>query len=258
MTYYLAGPMTGYVNFNFDAFQAAAEALRSQGYKIINPAENFDGAQDLDYHEYLRVAKEQVRNEAEEGIILLRGWEESDGARKEVNWALELGRSIRSFEWMTGQMSPQNRQDPTVQPKGKVTIEVGGVDVTEEAEQRLKQAIGRRLDTLANPLFMALLDYVADVHKRKAAGYSGMGQPDTWKNFREAENWGLTPWQGCTMRVGDKYRRAQNLLKDPNNDQVGENLFDTLTDLANYVLILVCLLYEAGLVELPAELDYAA
>ncbi len=243
MTYYLAGPMTGYANFNFDAFEAAAKNLRSQGYKVINPAENHDGAQDLPYEQYLETAKRQVRQEAEEGIILLAGWQDSKGAVEEVGWALELGRNIVSYEWITGLGSPQNRKDPSALPKGYTGTAIGTV----------ADAVERRLDSLANPLFLALLDYVADVHKRKAAGYSGMGQPDTWKNFREAENWGLSPSQGCTMRVGDKYRRAQNLLKDPDNDQVGESLFDTLTDLANYVLILVCLLWEEGKITMPVH-----
>jgi hypothetical protein len=44
--------------------------------------------------------------------------------------------------------------------------------------------------------------------------------------------------------MGDKYRRAQNLLRNPANDQVGEPIKDTLMDLANYALIAVCLLEE--------------
>ena len=89
-----------------------------------------------------------------------------------------------------------------------------------------------------------LLDEVRTIHENKAAGYSGSDQPDTWANFREATAWGLTPLQGCLVRMGDKYRRIQNLRRNPDNDRVGESIRDTLMDLANYALIAICLLEE--------------
>jgi hypothetical protein len=98
--------------------------------------------------------------------------------------------------------------------------------------------------TVGNPRFLDLLAEVRSVHVAKAAGYSGEENADTWSNFREASNWGVTPLNGCLVRMGDKYRRAQNLRRNPANDQVGESLRDTLMDLANYVLIAVCLLEE--------------
>lgn len=92
--------------------------------------------------------------------------------------------------------------------------------------------------------FLALLDEVRGVHLAKAAGYSGADNPDVWSNFREATAWGLTPLEGCLVRMGDKYRRVQNLRRNPANDQVGESIRDTLMDLANYALIAVCLMEE--------------
>jgi hypothetical protein len=97
---------------------------------------------------------------------------------------------------------------------------------------------------LGNPRFLELLEEVRGVHVAKAAGYSGSEAEDTWVNFREATAWGVTPLNGCLVRMGDKYRRAQNLRHNPDNDQVGEPLRDTLMDLANYALIAVCLLEE--------------
>lgn len=94
---------------------------------------------------------------------------------------------------------------------------------------------------LGNPRFLELLDETRNTHIGKAAGYSGSDNPDTWANFREAIAWGLTPLQGCLVRMGDKYRRIQSLRRDPNNDRVGEPIRDTLMDLANYALIAVCL-----------------
>ena len=102
------------------------------------------------------------------------------------------------------------------------------------------------LATVGNKHFLGLLEEVKVVHIAKAAGYSGTDQPDTWANFREATAWGLTPLQGCLVRMGDKYRRVQNLRRNPANDQVNESIRDTLMDLANYALIAVCLLEEEG------------
>lgn len=100
------------------------------------------------------------------------------------------------------------------------------------------------IEHLGNVDFLAEVDRMVATHKAKAAGYSGQDEPDTWANFREAEAWGLTPLQGCLVRMGDKYRRVQNLRRNPDNDRVGESIKDTLRDLANYAIIAVCLLRE--------------
>jgi hypothetical protein len=105
------------------------------------------------------------------------------------------------------------------------------------------------LDALGNQRFIELLSEMYRTHLEKAAGYSGVDQPDTWANFREAEAWGLSPSEGCLVRMGDKYRRVQNLRRNPANDQVGESIKDTLMDLANYALIAVCLLEEEGTIK---------
>lgn len=96
----------------------------------------------------------------------------------------------------------------------------------------------------ASAQYLALLDDMIALHKAKAAGYSG-DNPDTWANFREAEAWGTTPLHGCLIRMGDKYKRAQNLMQNPDNDKVGESLKDTLMDLSAYALIAICLMNEA-------------
>lgn len=97
---------------------------------------------------------------------------------------------------------------------------------------------------IGNKRFLELLEEQRGIHIGKAAGYAGSENPDTWANFREAEAWGLVPSQGCAVRMGDKYRRVQNLLRNPANDKVGESIHDTLMDLSNYALILICLLEE--------------
>ncbi len=96
--------------------------------------------------------------------------------------------------------------------------------------------------TYGDPKYLALLDAMADLHRRKAAGYGA--STDAWDNFRESTRWGVTALQGCLVRMGDKYRRTQNLLADPTRDQVGETVRETLQDLAAYALIAICLMDE--------------
>lgn len=44
MKVYLSGPMTGYPNFNFPAFNERAAEWRREGWDVFNPAETDGGA----------------------------------------------------------------------------------------------------------------------------------------------------------------------------------------------------------------------
>lgn len=85
---YIAGPMTGYENYNFAAFNAEADRLRAQGLHVENPADHgvVDGA---DWADYLRY--DIGRLATCERIHLLPGWSKSKGARLEVHIAKALG-----------------------------------------------------------------------------------------------------------------------------------------------------------------------
>ncbi len=85
---YIAGPMTGQANFNYDAFNTCAAELREAGYEVINPAENFGGRQDLTWETYLREGVRQVT--LVDFIVVLPGWEFSKGANLEVHIARTL------------------------------------------------------------------------------------------------------------------------------------------------------------------------
>lgn len=92
MILYLSGPMTGIPEFNFPEFHAVTKALRLKGHTVFNPAENFEGATDLPWEEYL---KEDLRNVIQsEAVGVLRGWENSKGANLEVTVARALGLPI--------------------------------------------------------------------------------------------------------------------------------------------------------------------
>lgn len=109
MRIYIAGPMQGYANFNFDAFNKAAEYLRGQGYEVINPAENFDGRQDLPYQTYIDKAMEQVATV--DLIVKLPGWESSKGVKQELKVAFDKMIDHTTYQQFTGQPGPQNAPD---------------------------------------------------------------------------------------------------------------------------------------------------
>jgi hypothetical protein len=90
---YLAGPMTGYPEFNFPAFHAEAARLRALGFEIINPAEIVTD-QGVAWLDCMRADIKQLVDC--DGIALLAGWAQSRGASIEQNLARDLG--LRVFQ----------------------------------------------------------------------------------------------------------------------------------------------------------------
>lgn len=86
MRVYVAGPMTGLPNFNYDAFHDAAGRLREMGHEVENPAENVN--ESGEWIEWMKLALAQVLRC--DGIALLDGWESSAGATLEVHVATNL------------------------------------------------------------------------------------------------------------------------------------------------------------------------
>jgi len=85
---YIAGPMTGYEDYNYPLFNLTAADLRKQGYEVINPAEN-GLPPDAEWQEHMRV---DIANMVTcDAVYRLPGWLQSKGARIEVNLAIELG-----------------------------------------------------------------------------------------------------------------------------------------------------------------------
>ncbi len=95
-----------------------------------------------------------------------------------------------------------------------------------------------------NPRFLELLKKIEDLHNRKNAGYSGAESKDALANFRLAAMFGVTPFQGVLVRLSDKFSRIASLTRNPTNEQVGENIKDTLMDNAVYSLLAICLYEE--------------
>lgn len=88
---YVAGPMTGIEEFNYPAFNAVADQLRSQGYEVENPADHgiVEGAQWADYMAY-----DLTRLGLCGVIALLPDWENSKGAQLEVLIAERLSMKV--------------------------------------------------------------------------------------------------------------------------------------------------------------------
>lgn len=88
---YISGPMTGMPGFNFHAFNAEAERLRSLGYQVVNPAEiNVDNHGD--WHDCLR--RDIVELMSCDTLALLDGWQNSNGAHLEMHIAHRVGMDI--------------------------------------------------------------------------------------------------------------------------------------------------------------------
>lgn len=96
---------------------------------------------------------------------------------------------------------------------------------------------------MASERYLQLLDEMKELHIRKNAGYAG-DSPDPWANFRLSEAIGISPFKGILVRMSDKWIRITNLVKNPNNEKVGESIKDTLFDLAAYALIAIAVLEE--------------
>jgi len=97
---------------------------------------------------------------------------------------------------------------------------------------------------MGNPRFLELLKEMETMHNKKNAGYAGVGAVDPLANFKYSTLFGVKPSTGCMVRMSDKFIRISNLKKNPNANQVGESIKDTLMDLAVYCLICICLLEE--------------
>jgi nucleoside 2-deoxyribosyltransferase len=152
-TVYLAGPMSGIPEYNFPAFRAGARELRDD-YRLtvlspveMDEAEGFDASHadahivpgDADWSTFLARDVKVVAGADVQAVVVLDGWENSQGSALETQVAQRLGKPV--FELATGQ---QVKHLSDVRPASQENI-------AEEAV-RLVQPGGDRHEQYGHPL----------------------------------------------------------------------------------------------------------
>jgi hypothetical protein len=74
-----------------------------------------------------------------------------------------------------------------------------------------------------------------EISRRKNSDYAN--KEDPFQNFRACEIYGISLERGLIVRMSDKMTRISNLLTRP-AQVADESVLDTLSDLANYAMIL--------------------
>lgn len=106
-TVYIAGPMSGYPRWNKAEFDHAESIIALRGQEPLNPF-NLNPIPDKESHEFneedfeslwracMRKAVAAIAATADR-IVVLSGWENSRGARVEVQLALDLGIPVETL-----------------------------------------------------------------------------------------------------------------------------------------------------------------
>ncbi|MBD3256777.1 MAG: DUF1599 domain-containing protein [Candidatus Lokiarchaeota archaeon] len=87
--------------------------------------------------------------------------------------------------------------------------------------------------------FQSTLEEMRRIHERKNHDYSPNAE---FGNFHESLRVNIPPHIGAFIRLQDKYTRICNLLSGAEQQVKDETIYDTLIDLANYAIIVYCLM----------------
>ena len=89
---YVAGPMSGIKDHNRPLFNMVATELSDQGHSVLNPATLPDG---LSQVQYMQICLPMVA--AAHELVMLPGWEQSEGAYIEFLLAKKSGKTVREL-----------------------------------------------------------------------------------------------------------------------------------------------------------------
>lgn len=86
LVHYISGPMTGLPDYNYPAFQAAADRLRKLGLKVVSPHEIPPPVGTYTEEELWQYYMDRCMEQMDQcqAIVMLRGWPKSRGAVKEL------------------------------------------------------------------------------------------------------------------------------------------------------------------------------
>lgn len=118
LDYYLSGPMSGILHFNYPEFAMASGALRANGVSINSPheVEPPPNMADMTEKEVWDFYMAECRKEVSKckGLIFLAGWHQSKGSRQEFIWMVEDhpdGFPCYFFNTRTMTLTDMNRYD---------------------------------------------------------------------------------------------------------------------------------------------------
>ena len=90
MILYLSGPISNDMDGYKQKFDAAENYMTIwKGHVVLNPAVHPIG---LKYNDYMRI--DQAMIDAADGIVMLKEWQESNGAKKELEYALDRHKKV--------------------------------------------------------------------------------------------------------------------------------------------------------------------
>jgi len=196
--FYIAGPMSGYPEFNFPAFDAAKEQLILWGYKVISPADLDRASGPFEDCKVEDCARRDLEALLEvDAVYALDGWEKSTGARNEVMVAGWLGLPVFSQERKGEEMRITARFAAGAELSGENrTFEdvFGRVDPEEISDEAINRHVA------------AVLDYTPEeIAEWKDHGggctieeYHSDKGDTSWENYRKA--WDIPPSE---VRVTD-------------------------------------------------------
>jgi hypothetical protein len=95
MKFYISGKISGNSDFKAD-FERGEQFIKEKGYTAINPVK-IDLP--LSYEEFMQVDFKLI--DLCDGIYMLKGWQDSKGARAELSYAKALNKQVKyeDMQW---------------------------------------------------------------------------------------------------------------------------------------------------------------
>lgn len=236
---YLAGPIesVGDVRANLEAFHAAANRLRDKGWLIHNPAENFGGAansrtahQRLNLSILIRPSGAIGHGLELDAVLVLRGWEQSDGAKLEVAIAREIGLPVLDAETL----EPVEQSVLLVVLSGRLDC----VTVDDAEQDEIIKAVAEYRGEIAAVTggsdardIVSIFDEAKSVALKKNHDYgSSVFTPPVLSPALSAD-------AAILVRMSDKINRLQTLMSGQCAQVADEAAADTMRDLGTYAFL---------------------